>query len=97
MSDHDPVVIRFNPLLGDFTDDGVLDARDRTALLGPSNTGTAVTGAIDRRMDLKQDGVVTQEDFLIWQQLFIAWKQSRKSVRVWIRFYFFSPHGAHML
>ncbi|HEY2012646.1 MAG TPA: ExeM/NucH family extracellular endonuclease, partial [Bryobacteraceae bacterium] len=32
-SDHDPFVIGFNPLLGDFTDDGQLDEADRSALL----------------------------------------------------------------
>jgi predicted extracellular nuclease len=77
-SDHDPIVIGFNPLLGDFTDDGILDARDRTALLDAIEHGNSGHGSIDRRMDMNHDGVVTQEDFHIWQQVFIDWKQSRK-------------------
>ncbi len=32
-SDHDPIVIGFNPLRGDFDDDGVLNVRDGAALL----------------------------------------------------------------
>jgi predicted extracellular nuclease len=73
-SDHDPIVIGFNPLRGDFDDDGQLDVGDRTALLAAIQR----RGAIDRRMDLNQDGAVNQEDFLIWQIAFIAWQQNRK-------------------
>lgn len=78
-SDHDPIVIGFNPLLGDFTDDGVLDEDDRRAILGaiPRGHSGKEKGA-DRRMDLDGDGQITQDDFHIWQQLFIAWKQGRK-------------------
>ncbi len=71
-SDHDSFVIGFNPLLGDFNDDGVLDAKDRTALLGAR--GQAGSQIQDRRMDLDQDGVITQEDFHIWQRYFQSWK-----------------------
>jgi hypothetical protein len=77
-SDHDPIVIGFNPLLGDFNDDGVLDAKDRTALLLAIDHGSSAHDSIDRRMDMNQDGVVTQEDFLIWQNVFVAWQQGRK-------------------
>ncbi len=77
-SDHDPIVIGFNPLLGDFNDDGVLDAKDRTALLLVIDHGSSTHDSIDRRMDMNRDGVVTQDDFLIWQNVFIAWQQGRK-------------------
>ena len=74
-SDHDPFVIGFNPLQGDFNDDGVLDDTDRTALLAArGQSGRQIT---DRRMDLNQDGIITQEDFHIWQKdLFIPWQQA---------------------
>ena len=84
-SDHDPFVIGFNPLLGDFTDDGVLDADDRTALLlaiargeGDRSEPGSHGHPVDRRMDMNQDGVLTQADFLIWQRVFIEWQQKRK-------------------
>jgi uncharacterized protein len=75
-ADHDPIVIGFNPLLGDFTDDGVLDAQDRTALLRAR--GQSGSQMVDRRMDMDHDGTITQNDFLIWQKIFIAWQQGRK-------------------
>lgn len=79
-SDHDPIVIGFNPLRGDFDDDGDLDADDRTALLGARNPGNGHPGSqpTDRRMDMDQDGEITQSDFHVWQNLFITWKQGRK-------------------
>jgi predicted extracellular nuclease len=75
-ADHDPIVIGFNPLLGDFNDDGVLDAQDRTALLHAR--GQSGKQILDQRMDMDHDGVITQNDFLIWQKIFIAWQQGRK-------------------
>jgi predicted extracellular nuclease len=77
-SDHDPFVIGFNPLQGDFDDNGTLDEADRMMLLAAIDRGQSGHGAIDRRMDLNGDGGVTQADFLIWQRLFIAWQQGRK-------------------
>ncbi len=78
-SDHDPIVIGFNPLLGDFTDDGVLDADDRTALLAAIlRENSDKNEAVDRRMDMDGDGQLTQEDFHVWQKVFINWKQGRK-------------------
>jgi predicted extracellular nuclease len=74
-SDHDPIVIGFNPLLGDFDDNGVLDADDRTALLGAR--GQSGSQIIDRRMDMDHDGTITQNDFLIWQDYFIKWKKDQ--------------------
>ena len=75
-ADHDPIVIGFNPLLGDFNDDGVLDAQDRTALL--QARGQSGGQIADRRMDMDHDGTITQNDFLIWQKIFIVWQQGRK-------------------
>jgi predicted extracellular nuclease len=77
-SDHDPIVIGFNPLLGDFNDDGALSVNDRKLIHAAIEHGNSGHGPIDRRMDLNQDGDVTQEDFLIWQRLFIDWQQHRK-------------------
>lgn len=80
-SDHDPIVIGFNPLLGDFDDDGDLDAHDRTALLAardPGNSGHSGNGPADRRMDMDQDGEITQSDVHVWQNVFIKWKQGKK-------------------
>jgi len=77
-SDHDPIVIGFNPLAGDFNDDGILDARDRTALLAAIERGASPGRPVDRRMDVNQDGALTQDDFHAWQRLFIAWQQGRK-------------------
>lgn len=80
-SDHDPIVVGFNPLLGDFTDDGDLDSADRTALLAAIARSPASVEhrhrdtEIDRRMDMDQDGEITQKDFHIWQQLFMSWQR----------------------
>jgi predicted extracellular nuclease len=78
-SDHDPFVIGFNPLQGDFDDNGTLNAFDRVMLLTAIDHGRRGHNAtIDRRMDLNGDGRMTQADFLIWQRLFIVWQQGRK-------------------
>ncbi len=77
-SDHDPIVVGFNPLLGDFDDDGRLDASDRTALLAAIEHGNSGRGPVDRRMDIDEDGDVTQADFHAWQRIFIAWQQGKK-------------------
>jgi len=80
-SDHDPIVVGFNPLLGDFTDDGDLDSKDRTALLAAIARSPESAdhrhrhSEIDRRMDMDQDGEITQKDFHIWQELFISWQR----------------------
>ena len=75
-ADHDPIVVGFNPLAGDFTDDGELDDDDRVALLVVAN-GTP-NAVFDRRMDMNGDGSVTQTDFHVWQRQLIAWqRQSR--------------------
>ena len=75
-SDHDPIVIGFNPLWGDFNDDGVLDHDDRKALLrARGQSGAEIK---DRRMDMDGDGTITEEDFHTWQDLFIQWKKERR-------------------
>ena len=80
-SDHDPIVVGFNPLRGDFTDDGDLDSSDLTDLLLaidriPASVIHGHRGTdVDRRMDLDQDGVITQQDFHIWQLLFMSWQR----------------------
>ena len=77
-SDHDPIVIGFNPLRGDFDDDGTLDVDDRILLLSSIEHGNSPVEQPDRRMDLDGDGQVTQDDFHVWQRLFIAWQRDRK-------------------
>lgn len=73
-SDHDPIVIGFNPLSGDFNDDGTLNARDRAILQAAIDAGLVP----DRRMDMNQDGVVNEDDFHVWQSLFMVWQQGRR-------------------
>jgi predicted extracellular nuclease len=75
-SDHDPIVVGFNPLAGDFSDDGVLDDDDRTALLAAAH-GTR-NAAPDRRMDMNGDGAITQADFHVWQSQFVEWKKKNR-------------------
>jgi predicted extracellular nuclease len=70
-SDHDPIVVGYTPLLGDFNGDGSLDAKDRTALLRAR--GQSGSQIVDRRMDMNQDGVIDQTDFHIWQNYFNVW------------------------
>jgi hypothetical protein len=73
-SDHDPIVVGFNPLLGDFDDDGELDSKDLTALRRARGQSDAQMEY--RRMDMDHDGIITQDDFLIWQSYFITWQQA---------------------
>ena len=75
-SDHDPVVVGFNPLAGDFDDDGDLDARDRVALLHAVKQ-SAPAAATDRRMDMDQDGAITMVDFHLWTTQFISFQSPR--------------------
>lgn len=84
-SDHDPIVIGFNPLSGDFDDDGRLDAGDLTALVHAIVHSVKRGGGhdshdkiVDRRMDMDQDGSVTLRDLLIWQKHFISWKRANR-------------------
>ena len=77
-SDHDPFVIGFNPLLGDFNDNGAVDAADGVMLLAGILRDHTGHGGVDRRMDLNGDGKVTLEDFLLWNRLFVAWQLGRR-------------------
>jgi predicted extracellular nuclease len=65
-SDHDPIIIGFNTLSGDLTDDGVLDAQDQLVLT--SAIGKPAS-QVDRRMDYDADGVITLNDYRLW----LAW------------------------
>ena len=66
-SDHDPIVIGFNPLAGDFNDDGVVDANDQKLITGAIGQNAA---AVDRRMDLDGDGKITANDYRLWTNLY---------------------------
>ncbi len=71
-SDHDPIVVGFNTLLGDLNDDGIVDAQDQhlmTAAIGKS------TSQVDRRMDYDGDGVITLNDYRIWASYFQAFQR----------------------
>ena len=76
-SDHDPIVVGFNPLRGDVNDDGRLDWKDATVLLLAISRGNSPDGSIDRRTDFTGDGNLTQEDFLAWQNHFVSWKKGQ--------------------
>ena len=71
-SDHDPIVIGFNPLAGDFNDDGVVDANDQKLITG--SIGKSASAA-DRRMDLDGDGTITANDYRLWTALYRAFIQ----------------------
>lgn len=69
-SDHDPFVIGFNPLMGDFNDDGALNLKDLAALL--KWVGHLVRDVADNRLDLDGDGMITLHDLQLWQEMFSA-------------------------
>jgi predicted extracellular nuclease len=71
-SDHDPIVIGFNTLLGDLNDDGVVDATDQ--LMVTSAIGKNAS-AVDRRMDYDGDGRITLNDYRIWVAYYRAFIQ----------------------
>jgi predicted extracellular nuclease len=62
-SDHDPIVIGFNSLPGDFNDDGVVDLADQALIAAALNKDAS---AVDRRMDLDGDGKITANDYRLW-------------------------------
>ena len=68
-SDHDPIVIGFNPLAGDLNDDGVVDMRDMALLTAALNKPAS---AVDRRMDYDGDGTITSNDVHLWLALYRA-------------------------
>jgi len=78
-ADHDPIVVGFNPLSGDFNDDGELNDPDRVLLLAA--VYDVQNAAVDRRMDMNGDGSLTVADFLVWQRVFIEWTRRAVSAR----------------
>lgn len=62
-SDHDPVLLGFNPLCGDFNDDGSVDVADRELLT--NKIGETATLA-NRRYNLDADGAITTNDYRLW-------------------------------
>lgn len=62
-SDHDPLLVGFNPLCGDLDDDGDVDAADQV-LMREAIGKKAST--VDRRMDFDRDGRITLTDFSRW-------------------------------
>jgi predicted extracellular nuclease len=71
-SDHDPILIAFNPLPGDLNDDGVVDLADRNILV--ANYGKSAS-QVDRRMDYDGDGVISPNDYRIWLNYYKAFIQ----------------------
>ena len=71
-SDHDPIVIGFNTLLGDLNDDGLVNTQDQallTAAIGKS------ASQVDRRMDYDGDGVITLNDYRLWAAYYKSFQQ----------------------
>ncbi len=71
-SDHDPIVIGFNPLLGDLNDDGRVDAADQRLLSAAIGKNAP---DVDRRMDYDGDGKITLNDYRIWTTYYRAFIQ----------------------
>jgi len=71
-SDHDPIVIGFNPLLGDLNDDGRVDAADQKLLSAAIGKNAS---DVDRRMDYDGDGKITLNDYRIWNAYYRAFIQ----------------------
>lgn len=71
-SDHDPILVAFNPLPGDLNDDGVVDLADRNILV--ANYGKPAS-QVDRRMDYDGDGVISPNDYRIWLNYYKAFIQ----------------------
>jgi hypothetical protein len=71
-SDHDPIVIGFNPLCGDLNDDGVVDATDQALIRAALNKNAS---AVDRRMDFDGDGRITLTDFTKWSSCAAAYQR----------------------
>jgi len=71
-SDHDPIVIGFNTLLGDLNDDGVVDTQDQRLL--SAAIGKKAT-QVDRRMDYDGDGTITLNDYRIWASYYQAFQR----------------------
>ncbi len=62
-SDHDPIVVGFNPLAGDLNDDGIVGTADQQLLAAAIGKSAS---AVDRRMDFDGDGRITLNDYRVW-------------------------------
>jgi uncharacterized protein len=71
-SDHDPILIGFNPLGGDFDDDGAVTTADQSLI--SAAIGKSVS-QVDRRMDLDGDGKITLNDYRLWVVLYRGFVQ----------------------
>lgn len=62
-SDHDPVIVGFNPLCGDLNDDGQVGSTDQAILR--SQFGQPVSNA-NRRLDFDEDNRISLNDYRVW-------------------------------
>jgi predicted extracellular nuclease len=62
-SDHDPVVVNFNPLCGDLNDDGSVSVADQNLLR--ARYGQSAAGA-NRRYDYDRNGTINSNDYRLW-------------------------------
>lgn len=71
-SDHDPIVIGFNPLPGDLSNDGIVDSTDQALIIGV--LGQSAAGS-NRRFDYDGDGKITLNDYRLWSAYYRAFIQ----------------------
>lgn len=71
-SDHDPLLVGFNPLCGDLNDDGVVDAADQAIVRAA--IGKPIS-QVDRRTDFDGDGRITLTDFARWSSCAAAYQR----------------------
>lgn len=71
-SDHDPLLVGFNPLPGDLDDDGDVDAADQAIMRNAINKPLAT---VDRRTDYDGDGRITLSDLNRWNQYQAAYNR----------------------
>ena len=75
-SDHDPILIAFNPLAGDFSDDGIVDLNTDGGQIRAAVGKKVGDPGVDRRMDLDGDGIVSLQDYRLWVALYQAYQAS---------------------
>ncbi|MCX6597979.1 MAG: ExeM/NucH family extracellular endonuclease [Acidobacteria bacterium] len=71
-SDHDPLLVGFNPLCGDLNDDGIVNAADQTIIRNAIGKPLAT---VDRRTDFDGDGRITLTDFSRWSACAAAYQR----------------------
>jgi predicted extracellular nuclease len=71
-SDHDPLLVGFNPLCGDLNDDGIVNAADQTIMRNAIGKPLA---SVDRRTDFDGDGRITLTDFSRWSACAAAYQR----------------------